>query len=97
MNEQDMTLARRLLTDLYATYYPAMYFKNLENMSVSGGSASQKFLTTDLWHQAFDTIERELSSNEMLRELNISFLNVGAYAKLTRTEWWGKSLYIGIN
>ena len=36
MNEQDMTLARRLLTELYAAYYPAMYFKTLENMSVSG-------------------------------------------------------------
>ena len=35
MNEQDMTLARRLLTELYAAYYPAMYFKNLQNMSVS--------------------------------------------------------------
>ncbi|KAF0298169.1 E3 ubiquitin-protein ligase TRIM33 [Amphibalanus amphitrite] len=33
MNETDMTLARRLLTELYACYYPAMYFKSLQNMS----------------------------------------------------------------
>ena len=39
MNDQDMTLARRLLTELYAAYYPAMYFKNLENMSVRDDSA----------------------------------------------------------
>ncbi|XP_037070211.1 uncharacterized protein LOC119091506 isoform X2 [Pollicipes pollicipes] len=33
MNAEDMTLARRLLMELYAAYYPSMYFKNLEAMS----------------------------------------------------------------
>ncbi|XP_043242244.1 protein piccolo-like isoform X1 [Amphibalanus amphitrite] len=37
MNETDMTLARRLLTELYACYYPAMYFKSLQNMSLKRG------------------------------------------------------------
>ncbi|XP_037069751.1 transcription intermediary factor 1-alpha-like [Pollicipes pollicipes] len=34
MSTEDMTLARRLLMELYAAYYSSMYFKSLENLSL---------------------------------------------------------------
>ena len=35
LTKAEMHVARRLLLQLYAAYYPCLYFKNAENMAVS--------------------------------------------------------------
>ncbi|XP_037070210.1 uncharacterized protein LOC119091506 isoform X1 [Pollicipes pollicipes] len=50
MNAEDMTLARRLLMELYAAYYPSMYFKNLEAMSLKRSTRNASFSRAWLKH-----------------------------------------------